>query len=219
MNDSDQNKKNEWYKDIKVEKNIELADIIKSIVGLIGAVVIYFSIDMASVRIARNSYQLELVKELNVLLPTLDNNYTNELNETKDTLSIRVVIRVVSEMPSYIHTPRISLINKMDSTILDRSLFSVLDSAQSQGIYSPGIKNEITYHVKVDPSIDFEHLFIRAQFLSEIPNSILNRYERLLEKDEWNNLKGSLSIDYGYTERIYNSGENPIWGDFFENPR
>lgn len=217
MNNSDQGKKNRWYHGIKVEKKIDLADIIKSLIGLIGAGIIYFSIDMASFKIARNTYELELAKELNSLLPILDNNYTNELNITGDTLLVKVFIRVTSENPVYIHQPEIQILNNSRAISLDS--FEVLDGAQSHGIYAAGIDNQITYHIKIDPSLPTDSLKIRMKYLAQVPNIILDGYRTIFENDEWKNLASSLSIPYLYTERVYKSGQNEIWIDFFDDPR
>lgn len=205
---------------MRLNTTIELSDLIKGIAAFIAAAIVFFSITLAEKEISTKELQLELAREIPKLIPLLRNNYTNQV-ENNTRLKIRAVIRVTSDLPTYIFPPEIKLLDQSGIDI-PNSDYQVIDSNQFSGLFAPDSIYHITYNVELSENLKTDGLLVSMTYLAEMPDSLKKVYNEIYEDipdAKWESVSDSWSLNYIYKEKVYDHGENPIWSDFWDNPR
>ncbi len=154
--------------------------------------------------------------------PSIDVHYTNMLSEKADELHIRVYIKSTSKNDIYIFPPKLTLID-VEGNEIDTNLYKAGDIKSFKGSISPESSFQINYKIfllNIDTDkignvqLDYE---VQIDQLASAPIKMyFEEYGSEKEKELFNVLN---SKKYIYRERVYAYAGNPIWNDFWENPR
>ena len=201
---------------LKINMEIELKDIINSILIVLGGILTYLlvtSVELENEKLKTKSLILERVNDLN---PNLKTNYTNQFSKNKDTLYLKVFIKNLGNHSVFYTSPNLYLINKKD-TIQHYETPNLFDY---WGTISPGQEIKIEY-LTYNYSEDSIPNYVRMRYPVSINNNLdLKLLEKFMKSDEDKALlKWITNKDFLYAEKTYNYLENRIWNDFFENPR
>lgn len=207
---------------ITISKEVNLLDIIKAIVGFVAAVFIYFAITQSEQEANVQSSQLELARQLPDLIPTVHNNYANQLSPDGHMLTVKVYVRVTAKLPVNIFYPRFDLIDAAGDT-LAWSQYGITGQRQFQGIYAPGSHYQLSYFLFPKDSISLEGYKLHMSYRTEVPQKLQQAYRKVFyntSDGEWAHIAESvMKFKSNYTQRVFANGTNPDWEDFFENPR
>ena len=202
------------------KRELDTTELIKGGFALIGAIIIFCLITSVLKDVEIKKVQLELAKEFPNLIPSLKNNYTNQLSKDGDELTVLVVLRNKSTLPVEIESPEITIYDANNRNITNAVKSSDID--QFNGILSPASEYRITYNVLLNNSINTIDHKIELVYKAKLPKSLSNIYKQVYDdipETEWGKVESAWSVDYKYKEQIYLINNNSIWKDWWLNPR
>ena len=130
----------------------------------------------------------------------------------------------------YIFPPSLTLYQK-DGSEISSDLFEALDLGQLQGSFPSNEKLNITYRVKLSEKLESKPDSLKLEYIVETANIDLYAISWYAKELDGLNVFGSTGISNSqvfesatrkrliYQERLYEKGTNPIWNDFWSNPR
>ena len=204
------------------KRELDPFEIIKALIGVVAAVVIFFAITRSELDLAEQSGRLELAWQLPDLIPTVHNNYANQLSADGSTLEVRVYFRVTAKLPIYVHFPNFGLISPAGDTLAWEH-YRLTGQKQFMGVYAPGSSYQLRYYLHPHDGYSLEGYRITMSYRTEVPSHIDEAYQRVFDdtpEKAWSYLADSvMKFETSYEEQVYTYGSNDIWDDFFENPR
>jgi hypothetical protein len=212
---------------LKIKMEIELKDVINSVLIIFGGILTYCLITSVEVTIAKSSLENEKLKTRFLILekvdekakeltPNLKINYTNQFSKNKDTLYVKVYVKNIGEHSVFYTSPNLYLISGKETV----QYYNAPNLFDYWGDIYPGQELKITY-LAYDYAKDSIPEFIRMRYPVTIKNNVnLKLVEQYIKSDEDKALLDWITNkDYLYEEKAYNFGKNGIWADFFSNPR
>ncbi|MEP0262431.1 hypothetical protein [Dokdonia sp.] len=201
---------------MKVKTEIELKDLIQIILIIIGGILTYCFVNAITVKNDTVRTKQLLLEEIPALYPSLQLNYTNQFNESKDTLYIKVYMKNYGKFPVFVPSPNMYLLSQKDTLwgYKTPNLFS------TYGSLAPGQERKIEYIVYQYPEIPDS---IRMRYPVNLDEEITKIYSEVLSESlksmSHENIDWITNKKYDYYEETYQHGDNTIWNDFFDNPR
>lgn len=203
---------------IKVNKEIELKDVINICIVILGGLLTYFLITSVTTRNDTIRTMQLLFQETNDLRPNVQLNYTNELTASKDTLRIKVYLKNNGKYPVFTTSPNLYLLVNNDTI----QYYNTPDLNNFWGVIGPDSEYFINYTF-FGFATDSIPTHVRMTYPVNTDKSITSIFSELMTDafksidDEY--LNTVTRKNYLYFERVYVNGTNPIWQSFSENPR
>lgn len=204
----------------ELNRSLDSTELLKGLFVLIGAVIVFCTITTALRDVEVKEIQLSLAQELPKLIPNFRNNYTNQLSENGKEITVRAVLRNQSNLSSYLYTPTVQIFDKNDTEVTNAVISS--DIKQLSGFLSPNSEYRVTYKVALKNSLVVDRHKIRILLKTDMPDSLKVVYRDLysdIPDADWGSVESSWSVDYVYKEKLYPYKKNPIWLNWWENPR
>ena len=206
---------------------IDLADLINTVLIIIGGVLGYCLIERGQAensRIQAENSRIAIVETLagNIksISPGLDTHYTNRISADGSRVDYRVYIKNVSSHDIWIPVPTF----KYQSADSNAQTISLEGVKGFKSMLAPGVDLCIPFslprpqHPGASPSLEFE-----ATTLDAYRDTLLLAVDGISNVELKDALKASIEKNtrktYGYGEQIYAHEDHPIWEDFCSNPR
>lgn len=203
---------------IKINPEIEIKDIVNSILLIIGGIITFWLIDRVSVNNDTLRTKQILLNELPTLYPEMKIHFTNELSDDKTLLRIKVYMKNKGEYPLFVGYPSLYLMKGNDTI----QYYSTPDLTLFGGLISPELEYEINYNVH-SYNADSIPNRMAMTYAVNVDQKIINTYGNLLSEaiDQLNDstIYWITHKQFKYSQEIFDYGENKIWDDFFQNPR
>jgi len=223
-------------KNFELKKELDTTELIKWGTAVIGGLIVFLVITLKDYELKKHQINEYVAKQqeyaANQLLkgfdiakkykPNIKINYTNMLSANSKELLLKVYIKSNSENDIFIFPPKLSLLNNNGNEI-SSNLYVASDITSFQGSITPESSFQINYKISLNKvnlsSISNIQLKYEVQMDDTAAAPIKMYFEKFGSKEEKELFGKIYSKNYIYTERIYNFNDNPIWNDFWSNPR
>lgn len=212
------------------KKELDTTELLKWGIASLGAVIAFFLAQYTALQIEVAKIKKEALQEIVEYSPRARINYTNELQENRSTLQVRVYFVPKSKGELYIFPPTLTIYDESGG-VIPPDKYTAHDIGQFQGSFPPDEPYQITYNIELHESINLLPNKVKLEYTIQTAN--IDAHPMIWYSKELQNIPviGSSEIateDFVqsfyskkliYKENIYQKGSNPIWNDFWENPR
>lgn len=212
------------------KKELDTTELLKWGIASLGAVIAFFLAQYTALQIEVAKIKKEALQEIVEYSPRARINYTNELQENRSTLQVRVYFVPKSKGELYIFPPALTIYDESGG-VIPPDKYTAHDIGQFQGSFPPDEPYQITYNIELHESINLLPNKVKLEYTIQTAN--IDAHPMIWYSKELQNIPviGSSEIateDFVqsfyskkliYKENIYQKGSNPIWNDFWENPR
>jgi len=206
-------------KNFKFSKEINTTDLIKTVVGIIGAIIAFFLITNIQLQNESTRLKLELTKQIPKLQPFVQTNFTNRVDpENPNKIDIKLYLKILSEHYLYFFPPKIHLIKKDTKCTYYPIQPDLVGVDAYNGFFSPGTAYNINYSIIVDDPSILDQYDVYLTFDIETDEKIQAAYLKVLTGLDGDVKKLIDSISYkthSYREKVHFKNKN--FKPFFNN--
>ena len=151
------------------KKELDTTELLKWGIASLGAVIAFFLAQYTALQIEVAKIKKEALQEIVEYSPRARINYTNELQENRSTLQVRVYFVPKSKGELYIFPPALTIYDESGG-VIPPDKYTAHDIGQFQGSFPPDEPYQITYNIELHESINLLPNKVKLEYTIQTAN-------------------------------------------------